>query len=107
MIIQYVILCIKRIYKFYQWLFISVLASCGLKIFDAIQGTFADPNFNPDDCGQTCGGSYEGTTMFYCEKDEICCPSGPSDQTCAMTCGPFDPNGIFNYYSSFGYKRMY
>ena len=74
------------------------LAKCGLKIYDRNQGAFTDPNFNPDNCGQTCGGSYEGTTMFYCEKDEVCCPSGPSDQSCSKTCGPFDPRG--NHFNS-------
>ena len=69
------------------------LAKCGWKIYNNTIYDFSDPNFNPDDCGQTCGGSYEGTTVFYCEKDEVCCPSGPSDQSCAKTCGPFDPRG--------------
>ena len=35
----------------------------------------------------------EGTTNFFCEKNEVCCPTGPSDQSCTTTCGPFNING--------------
>ena len=69
------------------------LAKCGLQIYDRNQGAFNDPNFNRNNCGQTCGGSYEGTTMFFCEKGEVCCPSGPSDQSCSKTCGPYHSRG--------------
>ena len=42
-------------------------------------------------CGEVCGGNYLGTTVFYCEKGQKCCPSGPDEQTCSSSCGPYDP----------------
>ena len=92
---------IFKVIKLKNWVIIKTIhfpANCGLQIYGGPNEPFSgylNQDFDPDECGDICGGSMEGTTNFFCEKNEICCPSGPSDQTCAITCGPFNINGNF------------
>ena len=53
----------------------------------------SDRNFNPEDCGEQCGGNPFETTTSYCKKGQKCCPSGQFEEECSPKCGPYDPNG--------------
>ena len=53
----------------------------------------SDPTFDPNQCGEQCGGNPFSDTTSYCSKGDKCCPSGAQGQECATTCGPYDKNG--------------
>ena len=75
---------------------LDFLGRCGLIAVDE-EGA----NFNlTEQCGEVCGGNYLGTTIFYCQKGEKCCPSGPFERSCSRSCGPYNTKRkyISNFY---------